>query len=201
MPAALVAVAALCDRIPARIEARGGRGVLLRGAALGAIGALLLGLLEVRDHFQQRQRIPVGRGADAFFADARGAYVNALVDALRTTTRADATLLVLPEGVMINYLARRRNPTPYLNFMPPELLLFGEAEMLRAFERDPPDYVALVHKSTREYGPALFGVDYGQRLRAFVDRDYQVVSRLGDPPLTPDASFGITLHRRRGAGR
>jgi hypothetical protein len=200
MPVALLAVAALCDRIPGWIEARGGRGVLLRGAALGAIGALGLGLLQVRAQLQTRQRHPVGTGADAFLADARGVYVSALLEQLRATTPADATLLVLPEGVMINYLARRRNPTPYLNFMPPELLLFGEAEMLRAFERDPPDYVALVHKSTREYGPALFGVDYGQRLRAFVDRDYRVVSRIGDPPLTPDARFGITLHRRRGVG-
>jgi len=195
MPIALIAVAAVCDLVPRWIEVRGGRGALLRGAALGAIAALCVALIQLREPAQQRQREPVGTGSDRFLADSRGVYVNALLEQL-SAIRADATLLVLPEGVMVNYLARRRNPTPYLNFMPPELLLFGEAEMLRAFERDPPDYVALVHKPTREYGPALFGVDYGRRLRAFVDRHYRVVSRFGDEPLTPTASFGITLHRR-----
>ena len=30
---------------------------------------------------------------------------------------------------MVNYLSRRVNPTPYVNFMPPELAAFGEQPM------------------------------------------------------------------------
>ena len=195
MPSALLAVAALLDWIPRWVDARGGHGVLVRGAALGAIGALLLATHQITHAMHERHRQRVGSGADAFLADSRGFHVNALLEQLNALPD-DATLLVLPEGVMINYLARRRNPTPYLNFMPPELLLFGEEPIRKAFQQDPPDYVALVHKSTREYGLPFFGVDYGRSLRAFVDGQYRLVSRIGDVPLTPEATFGITLHQR-----
>lgn len=195
MPCALLAVAALLDWIPRWVDARGGHGVLVRGATLGAIGALLLATHQITQSQHERHRQRVGSGADAFLADSRGFHVNALLEQLDALPD-DATLLVLPEGVMINYLARRRNPTPYLNFMPPELLLFGEEPIRQAFQLDPPDYVALVHKSTREYGLPFFGVDYGRSLRAFVDGQYRLISRIGDVPLTPDASFGITLHQR-----
>jgi hypothetical protein len=195
MPIALLGVAAVCDWIPRWVEARGGRGVWVRAVGLGAIAALLLASTQATLRSHARHRHPVGLGADAFLADMRGFHVAALLAQLRQLP-ADATLLVLPEGVMINYLARRRNPTPYLNFMPPELILFGEGAILNAFERQPPDYVALVHKSTREYGFPFFGRDYGVSLRAFVDRHYRLVSRIGEEPLSPDSDFGITLHRR-----
>ena len=38
---------------------------------------------------------------------------------------------------MVNYLARRVNPTPYINFMPPELIMFGEENMVAAFRSSP----------------------------------------------------------------
>ncbi len=196
MPIAMVAVAALCDWIPGWIDRRGGRGALMRGAAVVAIAALLVTTTRISLLRYERHRHGVGSGADAFIADARGAYVNALLRQMRASVPADATLLVMPEGVMVNYLARRRNPTGFLNFMPPEILLFGEDRILAGFERNAPDYVALVHKRTVEYGLPYFGVDYGRDLIAWVDRDYELMTRIGDVPFTPDTSFGITLHRR-----
>lgn len=196
MPIAMMAVAALCDWIPAWVDRRGGRGALVRGAALGGVVVLLTATTGITLARYERHRQAVGSGADAFVADARGFYVNALLTQLRDAVPAEATLLVLPEGVMINYLARRRNPTAYVNFMPPEILLFGEDQILGDFERNPPDYVALVQKRTLEYGLPFFGVDYARGLRAFVDRHYRVVSQIGDVPFLPDTTFGITLHRR-----
>jgi hypothetical protein len=196
MPITLLAVAALCDWIPAWVDRRGGQGGVMRAAAFVAIAALLVATTRISLARYERHRHPVGSGVDGFLADGRGFYVDALLDQLRESIPADATLLVMPEGVMINYLARRRNPTGFINFMPPEILLFGEDRMLEDFERDPPDYVALVQKRTLEYGLPYFGVDYGRDLRAFVDRHYRLVSRIGDVPFTPDTTFGITLHRR-----
>ena len=64
--------------------------------------------------------------SDAFIGDARVAYVNRALEYLRERMAPDETLAVLPEGVMLNYLLRRRAPTPYINYMPPELRLYGE---------------------------------------------------------------------------
>ena len=103
----------------------------------------------------------------------------------------------MPEGVLLNYLARLPNPTPYVNFMPPELVLFGEAAMLAALEGAPPDAICIVHKDTSEYGVRFFGRDYGQALRAWVDRRYAPAGGWGDEPLAPGTGFGIRLLERR----
>ena len=112
-------------------------------------------------------------------------------------TPADSSLLVLPEGIMLNYLTRRPNPTPYHTFMPPELAIFGEKEVLESFQQHPPDYVVLIHKDTVEYGVGFFGQDarYGQRLRQWVDRNYVRVLRILNEPLHNE-SFGIELWLR-----
>jgi len=100
---------------------------------------------------------------------------------------------------MINYLARRRTPTPYLNFMPPELILFGEDHMVKALDQSPPDCVVLVHKDTSEYGLPLFGHDYGRELMSWVRSRYRQtwVDPRADEPLVPGARFGIAILERR----
>jgi hypothetical protein len=108
-----------------------------------------------------------------------------------------STLAVLPEGVMVNWLLRSHNPTPFVNFMPPEFLLFGENRIVESFERAPPDYVMLIHKDTSEYGLPFFGPDYGTRLASWVQERYEPVRLYGDPPLLPGSRFGIRVLRRR----
>jgi len=81
---------------------------------------------------------------------------------------------------MLNYLARKPEPTRYLSFMPPEVLMFGEAAMLAELRANPPDRVVLVHRVTAEYGTPLFGRDYGRELAAWVASRYAPVQTFGD---------------------
>jgi hypothetical protein len=97
---------------------------------------------------------------------------------------------------MVNYLARRVNPTGHINFMPPELIIFGEDEIVDAFRRAPPDFVLLIRKDTREYGLAGFGQDYGLDLVDWIRARYREVARSGAHPLGPDERFGVVLLER-----
>jgi hypothetical protein len=105
-----------------------------------------------------------------------------------------------PDGIlafMINYLTRRRNPTPYINFMPPEVLAYGEANMVRALEAHPPDFMVVVDKDTSEYGVPRFGRDYGRLIATWVtEKKYDVVASFGPRPLT-GSGFGVLLIKRR----
>ena len=105
-------------------------------------------------------------------------------------------MAVLPEGVMLNYLARRSSSTAHTNFMPPELILYGEERILADFKKSPPDYVALVHKDTTEYGFPLFGKDYGTLLYAWINANYEPVRLIGRRPLKQKNQFGIEIRRR-----
>ena len=127
--------------------------------------------------------------------------VASLVEWVEANLPGDATLLVLPEGVMVNYLTRRVNPTRHLNFVPPEIMIFGEEQILQDLKAQPPDYLALVHRETGEYRLPLFGTHYAPRLLAWAREDYELVARVGAAPLVPerleDRRCGFEVLRRR----
>ena len=200
MPATLLLVVALVGWVPAAIVGRGGSGALFRAVAFACLLVAALTHLEVTARRLAGKTHRLGGGADVLLADARGPVVEAALGALAGQAGEGGSLAVLPEGVMLNYLSRRANPTPYTNFMPPELAFYGEERILAALEAAAPDYVALVHKDTREYGVRFFGRDYGQRLYAWIRRNYREVARVGARPLR-DERFGIALLRRRDGAR
>jgi hypothetical protein len=129
--------------------------------------------------------------------DPRTEPVKAALAWIETNLRPDQTLGVLPEGAMLNYLTRRRNPTPYLVFMA-EMDAFGEAAMLAAYRRTPPDFIALVHRDTDEYGEGWWGErqGFGRDVMAWVRAAYEPVHLIGAPPFTTD-EFGIQFLRRK----
>jgi hypothetical protein len=105
--------------------------------------------------------------------DPTGAAMAAAVAWIETNTAPTNTLAVLPEGVMLNYLTRRDNPTPYVVFAF-EVWAFGEQAMLAAYEKNPPDYIVLVQRDSSEYGVKYFGQQqgYGFDVMQWVRRNY-----------------------------
>jgi hypothetical protein len=73
-----------------------------------------------------------------------GTTLGRVAEWIETNTPAASTLAVLPDGAMLNYLARRTNPTGYLRWNPTECTLFGQDNMTRVFERTQPDYIILI---------------------------------------------------------
>jgi hypothetical protein len=196
MPATMLLVVLLTTVAPTVLAGWGGNGVLLRRTSTAfLIGIMAVPIFVSVQHWQQSS-IPVGEGRDRLLADERGRLVQAAVEAVTNRVRPEETLLAMPEGVMINYLARRRNPTPYVSFMPPELLMFGEANMVSALEAHPPDFIAVVDTDTSEYGVPRFGRDYGRLIATWVTGKYNVVAEFGPRPLTGNG-FGILLLKRR----
>jgi hypothetical protein len=197
MPATLVLVVGLLDWIPSEIDQAGGCGSVLRAAVLSGLATSILAFLSIQAYFVRNNNFPVGDGSDRFRADMHGIWVSEALQAIEEYRGADDTLAVLPEGVTLNYLTRTANPTPYIFFMPFDIGLFGEDRMLEAFATHPPTFIALVHKTTSEYGFRFFGTDYGIRLNDWIHRNYQVVRLFGDPPLEEKTRFGILLMRRK----
>ncbi len=191
---ALPSTALLCalawHTLPQSLASRGVPAAVVRGTLIVLLFSVAASSVAATWRYHSRKEVELASGIDAIRADVRGAVLNATLEWLgRQTTPSGAapTVVALPEGVMVNYLARLRNPTPYVNFMPPELLFYGEESILRAFDASPPDIVLLTHKNTSEYGLPWFGRDYGQNLMRWVMENYRAVALFGDPPL------GLTL--------
>jgi hypothetical protein len=142
---------------------RWGRCVALAGImALLAIGCGGVVAESARNHAAQTQ--PVGSGADRFYAfdpklDETGALVNWCAGRLRSIPPG-ATLLVLPEGVMINYLTRHERPMPEF--------VRDEEQYINQLGRVRPDYVICIWGDQRDNGIPRFG-DPGQPGEKIVD--------------------------------
>ena len=128
--------------------------------------------------------------------DPTGAQMAATVTWIEVHTAPSNTLAVLPEGVMLNYLTRRENPTPYAVFAF-EVWAFGERNMLAAYRRNPPDYIVLVQRDTSEYGVPYFGMKdgFGYDVMQWVGRNYGPVELIGGEPRLGGA-FGIKVLKR-----
>ena len=132
--------------------------------------------------------------------DLRGKAVDIILSEIEKRAPKDATLAVLPDGAMVNYLSRRANSTPYLFFAPTALAINGEDRMLDAFKSKPPDFIVLFHKDASEFGYQFFGKGYGERIMSWIRRNYRRVKLVGRPPLQ-DQRFGIALLQRMNTRR
>ncbi len=193
LPGTVMLLTALLGWGPRAVETRGGTGWPMRAAALFGAGALVFfGVVVSESHMAQVVR-PLGSGPDAFLVDERAEALSAALAYIERHTTPDDTLLVLPEGAMLNFLARRESPTPYINFMPPELAMFGPERMLSALRDNPPDLVALVHRESGEYGLPFFGRDYGEPFMDWLEEHYRPAARFGQPPLQRPRQFGVLI--------
>ena len=179
----------------------------MAGAALvvwtGTMHALTLGHFDLKTH-------EVGSGRDRFLSGGRrGEPVQHILAQLEADAEPGDTLAVFPEGAMLNFLPRRANPTPYANFMPVALDVFGEEAILAAFQEHPPDFIVITHKNTAEFAaynengrqPQLhfFGREYGRALMHWIVTECGRVLQAGVAPLT-DERFGMDLLRRKTGG-
>ena len=93
-------------------------------------------------------------------------------------------------------LLRAPSSVRWQNFLPSEMMMYGEQTMLTALSRQPPTFVALVHRDASEYEAPSFGEDYARLVAGWLRQNYVELQLLGAPPfLTGD--FGILLLRHR----
>jgi hypothetical protein len=207
MPAAVTAVYLLFWLLPVLLEQK--FDVDPRPFRLAVWLALMIGfgvLFYDSESWYGAKKLAVGRDGDRILAfDPRfnpaGADIRQALGWIEINVPRDGTLAVLPEGAVINYLSRRVNPTPCLDWTPTVLTAFGQAGMTAAFETNPPDYVCLVERDASEFGTGYFGHSpgYGAGLMQWIEKHYQPVCLIGQEPLR-NGLFGIEILKRLPSG-
>ncbi|MHC4943771.1 MAG: hypothetical protein ACYTG7_12210 [Planctomycetota bacterium] len=93
------------------------------------------------------------------------------------------TLLVLPEGALVNFMTGLANPLYYNLFIPPELNAPGvEEEVIRQIEEYKVDRIMKVQRNVDEYGYRDLGLDYGKKLFAYIEEHYELQTSFGTTP-------------------
>jgi hypothetical protein len=205
LPATLVLVVISLETIPRLLRDRYGCGIVFRALAIALLAVCTIYHLRWSHEIYGMKDYPIGRGGDKIVTfspayDDAGPIVAEALTWLEAHTTSEQSMVGFPEGIMLNYLARRPTRTTCMNFMMTEMILFGEQELLAALHADPPDYVLLVHKDTAEFGVGWFGQDrrYGEAIMNWVKQVYEPVARFGAEPLR-DRRFGISILKRADA--
>jgi hypothetical protein len=122
--------------------------------------------------------------------------IAALARTLRGATGDGATLVVFPEGEILNYLSGRPNPIRHKLYIPGYLAAGNEAKVLAELTRARPDAVVIWRRPTSEYGPSLFALDYGRSIGDWIDRNY-AMTPFQPPGAPPRANARFLWGKRR----
>lgn len=200
--AAMVVTAVIMGELPSAVgKERGARGLtaVIFGLWLGMGG---LALIKASRGWLSRVTFEVGNGRDLFRTfppqlDGHGDTVRQLVEALGAFSK-ETPLLVLPEGLMVNYLARMRSPLPYFQYYSFTTEKGSEAAIVEKLQQAPPELVALLSRDLTEFGIARYGQKSGEGLEllTWVQSNYEVIRKIYDDPLDSTRCGAILLRHR-----
>ena len=188
VPVEILAAYVLCRELPRR-------GVYPARFALLFLPLVLLlsfnGLREQRERFEMK-RYPLQTDRGLLY-DVNPARALALQEMLAEVRRLGRPMMVvMPEGLSLNYFSATRTPLRHYLFTPPES---GDPQMERALiteiEKARPPLIAVVHRDVSEFGSRGFGLDYNQELLSYTRRHYTLVRGW------TDERFQCVLLRRR----
>ena len=203
--ATLLVPAVLIGELPARLRVgRWGRIVAVAGCLALVVPGVIYYAGDSRKQLVVKTQI-VGEGRDRFVTflpnlDPTGELVAKASSWLRNAAAGrNQTLLVLPEGEMINYLARLPSPVAPFFFFSAATRGGAEAEIVRALDRNPPDWIVLVSRDLREYGVQRYGEspEQGGQILEWAGDRYEVAATFGDDPLDYRQRGLMILKRRR----
>ena len=203
MPAAVSFAHVAVLALPNWLERKSGSAACFRGMVIGLLAACtLVRVFNWRGIYRDKTQ-PVVAGPDSFYVDPDPTHDGRSGPTLRalaypqTAMRDDETLVVFPNGAMLNYLLRKRNPTPYQIFSPFEFDVFGDETVAGDVIRAAPDWVVLVTMDMSVFGRGNFGdPQYAPQIRRLLDEEYEVAERHTTPPQAV-REFSATVYRRR----
>lgn len=137
----------------------------------------------------KRHEVVTRRGTFSDHNPQRAAVLQQLLAHLET--RPGRTLVVVPEGLALNYFSRIANPMLFQTFTPVESATpETERRIVAEFERTKPELVAIVPRDVREFGYRAWGVDYHIDLRHYLESHYRIERQWKEP------RFPLLLLRR-----
>jgi hypothetical protein len=202
MPAFASSVYLLFWLLPKLLEKKFGVPSLPFRVMVGLVLLLGIGnLFEMSQAIYDQKSLALGNGGDTIMTyNLNSDQSKAIYAAMEWTEKyvsPGATLAVLPQGIMLNYLTRHANSMPGMDWNPTMFTVFGQTKMTDAFEKNPPDYVFIVEWDSSDFGVRYFGStpDYGQELMQWIGTNYQQQLLIGNEPLK-DGQFGIKILKR-----
>jgi 4-amino-4-deoxy-L-arabinose transferase-like glycosyltransferase len=119
--------------------------------------------------------------------------IQSLLNDFKGKLKSNDTILVLPEGYMLNYFLGV-TPTSFNNSHIPDLMEGDrEKKLIEEIKLKKFDYVIIVPRYTIEWGLPVLGRDYLQNTVEYIYQKYEPVLLYGDLPFSDFEKFGILV--------
>lgn len=199
MPASLIMIAIFLHYVPMWLARLGSKAVAAAFLGLFVLLATFF-YFNVTRQVYTHKNYAVAEGKDQFFTyDDRvainGPVINITLQKIEKLMSKSDTFVALPEGVMLNYLSRRSNPSRFFEFMPNFIMGVGEIRIMGSISQAKPSFVLLIERDFSEYGARYFGKDYAFNLSAWIMNNYEKKIQIGAEPMT-GKGFGIIIAKR-----
>ena len=106
--------------------------------------------------------------------------INKEVKEIIKLTNENDTVLIMPEGHILNYLSNRRSDNFYHTYMPPYIEFFGENNIINHLNNHKPELIVLHGMNLYAYGHTHICKSYAKDLCAWVYKNYEFESIIGE---------------------
>lgn len=153
---------------------------------------MIQGQVEQSEYYSlKRFKVETAQGDFYDRFEGRATIIQNFLGFMKKLPRSE--LVVLPEGLTLNYFSRIRSPLSFHTFTPAETAYPDiERKIIEEMERFQPEFIAINNRSVKEFGFEGFGVDYNRELLAYLQKHYLLL-RLWDSPSFKPA----LLHRAK----
>lgn len=95
-----------------------------------------------------------------------------LINYIKSNTKKSDKIVILPEGVFINFLTNRQSDDVYNSLIPLYVEVFGEENIIQHFRETKPEYIVFNNFSTDDYYFKGLCYDYAISLCSYVNNNY-----------------------------
>lgn len=143
------------------------------------ICAITLGVKNIASLMHKNIKIKTDMGV-VCASSYEGNSINELIKYIDTKTSKNDKILVLPEGLVINFMTNRASDNKFYSLIPLYVETFGEELIEKRLEKFKPDYIVLSNLNTSNYYYSYFGQDYAGKIFEFVLENYTKQANIGD---------------------
>jgi hypothetical protein len=197
--ASIVIVAVILEELPQVFRIKGIAMGIYTLSVLSFLCCGVYSILERSKILQDAKTLSISHGSDLFYSFPKtvsgdGEIVKQFTEIL-SKTRENQTLVVVPEGIMINYLSRKKSPMAMQTYYMSKLL--EEATLVDLSDKQP-DWIIFMSRDLTEYGVKKFGLkgQSGELILNWILKHYYVTNSYGQDPLV-GPEFGGILYRKK----
>lgn len=143
------------------------------------------------NNLKGNKELPITTPRGKIYAEpSLAASSSALINYVNKNTKKTDTIVILPEGAMINFLTQRPTDNYYTSLIPLYVEVFGEDNIIKHFKKTKPEYIIFNNWNTSEYYFPYICQDYAISFCNFVAKNYKEEKVIGD-------NFRYLIYKRK----